>query len=198
VRAAAVLAFPTETGELGELRLVAYVAAVGERVPEGSNLRSHLERRLPAYMVPSAFKVRAELPCTSSGKIDRSALAGLGDPFAEREGGAMPETPLDKVLAGMIAEVLGLQGGVGLHDNFFELGGHSMRAVELVARLRDAFGIDVPLFHVFDAPTVKELAAVLMGAPEWGPIVEELAPALLQLIEPPAEPMGASGQEEKR
>ena len=177
---------PEEGG--GDLTLVAFVTASGERAPAAGDLRTHLEKRLPSYMVPAGFKVLAQLPRTSNGKIDRAALAALGSPVEEREGGMMPGTSLEKVLAGMIGEVLGIDR-VGLHDNFFDLGGHSMRAVELIARLRDTFGIDVPLFHVFDVPTVAGLASVLLESPEWGQTVEELASALLQVMEPASEPM---------
>lgn len=65
-----------------------------------------------------------------------------------------------------------------------------MRAAELVSSLRDAFGIDFPLFYVFDAPTVAGLASVLLESPEWRQTVEELAPPLLQLIESPQERRG--------
>jgi acyl carrier protein len=132
-------------------------------------------------MIPAAFMILPELPRTRNGKIDRTALTALGIPARERESGAAPDTPLEKALSGMMAEVLGLEW-VGLDDNFFELGGHSMLAVELVGRLQDAFGIDLPLFHVFDAPTVAGLAAVLLESPEWSQTVEELAPAFLQLM----------------
>jgi natural product biosynthesis luciferase-like monooxygenase protein/amino acid adenylation domain-containing protein len=174
--------------ELGQRRLVAFAAGCEGQAPGAADLRAHLERKLPAYMVPSVLKVLPELPRTANGKIDRAALLALNGPAAqERPGEAAPASPLERVLAGMVAEVLGLKR-MGLHDNFFELGGHSMRAVELVASLRDAFGIELPLFHIFDAPTVAGLAAVLLESPEWRPTVEELSPALLQLIEPPAEP----------
>jgi amino acid adenylation domain-containing protein len=194
VLAVAVLA---RADELGQCRLMAYVACHGDRTPSASELRSHLEKKLPAYMMPSGLVVLTELPRTRNGKIDRAALLALGSPAAERGEGAMPVTPLEKVLAGMMAEVLGI-GRVGLHDNFFELGGHSMRAAELVGNLREAYGIDLPLFHVFDAPTVAGLAAVLLDSPEWHQTVEELSPALLQLIEPLADSTGGLFGSEER
>jgi amino acid adenylation domain-containing protein len=171
----------------GQRRLVAYVACPGEPQPSASDLRSYLKRKLPAYMMPSAFHVLTELPRTSNGKIARSALIALDGQFEQHRTTVEPSTPLEKVLAGLVARVLGLDR-VGLYDNFFERGGHSMRAVELVASLRDAFGIDLPLFHVFDSPTVAGLSAVLLESPEWRQSMEELAPALLQITEPLVEP----------
>ncbi len=198
VGAVAVLAI---AGDRGDPRLVAHVTPRGERQPAAGELRAHLERKLPAHMVPPAFALHAALPRTAGGKIDRAALAvagaagGLAEQPSEGRGGT-PETPLERVLAGMVAEVLGIES-VGIHDNFFELGGHSMRAVELVARLRDALGIDLPLFHVFDSPTVAGLAAVMTESPEWSQTIEELAPALLQLVAEPASPPagGLSGSD---
>ncbi len=184
VRAAAVL---LSANELGEPQLAGFVEPRGESPPNAGDLRAHLKRRLPAYMIPAAFAGLARLPRTKNGKVDRPALLALPRQAEERAESSLPETPLEKVLAGMVTEVLGLER-VGRHDNFFELGGHSMRAIELVASLREAFGIDLPLFHVFDAPTVAGLAGVLLGSPEWHETVEELAPALLEL----AEPVGAS------
>ncbi|MBV8199849.1 MAG: amino acid adenylation domain-containing protein, partial [Acidobacteria bacterium] len=182
VREAAVLLHAGNRGEGGEGRLIGHVAPrSGERSPAAAELRSYLAGKLPAAMVPAAFQLHAELPRTPAGKLDRSALAAMGGQPDERPDGPLPETPLERALAEMFAKVLrrdpggrrdrqgamGQVGQIGLHDDFFELGGHSMRAVELVAGLRDAFGVDLPLRHVFDAPTVAGLAGVLLADPEW-------------------------------
>jgi len=115
---------------------VAYVVASGDRRPEASELRSFLAERLPEPMVPAAFVVLTGLPLTPNGKVDRQALPRR----SHRRGlQAMPRTPVEELLAGIFAEVLGLER-VGIEDDFFGLGGHSLLATRLVSRLREVFG----------------------------------------------------------
>jgi acyl carrier protein len=97
------------------------------------------------------------LPLTPSGKVDRRALPepewGAGD-------GAQwsaPRTPVEEVVASVWAEVLGA-GRVGAHSDFFELGGHSLLAARMVSRLRDVFGVELPLRSLFESPTVAHVA----------------------------------------
>ncbi|MEW5927747.1 MAG: non-ribosomal peptide synthase/polyketide synthase [Gemmatimonadota bacterium] len=151
VREAAVLA---REDAPGERRLVAYVVA-GEDA-SAAGLRAHLARRLPGYMVPGVVVLLDALPLTPNGKLDRRAL-----PAPERSGEAAyvaPRTPAEEVLAGIWAEVLHAER-VGTEDNFFELGGHSLLATRLVSRVRQSFGVELPLRALFEAPTVAGLAA---------------------------------------
>ncbi|MEW5931800.1 MAG: condensation domain-containing protein, partial [Gemmatimonadota bacterium] len=139
----------------GEKRLVAYVVPAEEGV---AGLREALGARLPEYMVPSAFVVLESIPLTSNGKVDRRAL-----PAPERtdeETYVAPRTPAEEVLAGIWAEVLGLER-VGVEESFFELGGHSLLATQVASRVRRAFGVEVPLGAFFEAPTVAALAAAV-------------------------------------
>lgn len=121
-------------------------------------VRRTLEERLPAYMVPSAFVVLQRLPQTPSGKLDRRALPvpskGIRDLTAAY---APPQTDLERTLAVLMQSVLQV-GRVGRHDDFFELGGHSLLATQLVARVRTATGVDLPLRAVFEARTLARLA----------------------------------------
>ncbi|HEU4561408.1 MAG TPA: non-ribosomal peptide synthase/polyketide synthase [Longimicrobium sp.] len=157
VREAAVLA---REDALGDLRLVAYYA--GEMV-EVEALRAHLSGRLPEYMLPAAYVRLEALPLTPSGKVDRRALpAPEGDAFATR-GYEAPVGETEEALAGIWAEVLGVER-VGRHDNFFELGGHSLLAVRVISRVRQVLEAEVVLAHVFSHPTVESLAARLSGA----------------------------------
>jgi amino acid adenylation domain-containing protein len=162
--------------ESGEPRLVAYV--VGEARAEA--LRPHVRQSLPEYMLPSAFVSLDALPLTPNGKLDRKAL-----PAPEYAAGAdryvAPRTPVEEVLAGIWAEVLRLER-VGVEESFFELGGHSLLATRVVSRIRDVFGIEVPLRALFEGPTVAELAGR----------VEEMRSAGLPVI-PPVAPTERTG-----
>ncbi len=140
----------------GERRIVAYVVPAGEAVP-AVELRAHLAGRVPEYMLPSALVALEELPLTGSGKVDRRALPAP-DAAAGVEGEYVaPRTPAEEVLAGIFAEVLGVER-VGAGDGFFELGGHSLLATRVVSRVRTALGVELPLRAVFEAPTVAALA----------------------------------------
>ncbi len=140
----------------GDTRLVAYVVGREGPPPSGGELREWLRPRLPEYMVPSAFVGLDALPLTHHGKIDRDALP---PPATSSPGGAYepPRTPVEEAVAGVWADVLGVER-VGVGENFFDLGGHSLLATQVVSRLRDALGVDVPLRSLFEAPTVAGLA----------------------------------------
>ncbi|HEY0607123.1 MAG TPA: amino acid adenylation domain-containing protein, partial [Herpetosiphonaceae bacterium] len=124
-------------------------------------LRAFLKERLPDYMLPSAFVVLETLPLTVNGKVDRRALP---EPDAARpeieHAFVAPRNPVEQTLAEIWQAVLGVEQ-IGIHDNFFALGGHSLLATQLVARVRDALQVDVPLRDVFAVPTVTEMAALI-------------------------------------
>ena len=146
-------------GADGELRLVAYLVAAPDAKLTPSAVLATLRARLPDYMLPSVFVPLDELPVMASGKLDRSRLPlpehvePLRDPEFEA-----PRNPVERRLADLVATLLGVTR-VGVGDNFFLLGGHSLLGTQLIARLRDAFGVDLPLRTVFDHPTVAGLAA---------------------------------------
>ncbi len=147
-------------GVPAEKRLVAYVVAAEAGGVTGAGLREELGSRLPEHMVPGVFVVLEQLPLTSHGKVDRGALpapepaADPGSPYVA------PRTPAEEVLAGIWAEVLGVER-VGTEEDFFALGGHSLLATRVVARARQAFGVEVPLREFFETPTVAALAALV-------------------------------------
>ncbi|HSF39107.1 MAG TPA: non-ribosomal peptide synthase/polyketide synthase [Thermoanaerobaculia bacterium] len=142
--------------EGGDRRLVAYLGT-GEEAPAAGELRALLAGTLPDYMIPSAFVALPALPLTSHGKVDRRALAKIRPGVAAEAEYVPPRTPTEEVLAGLWASVLGAER-VGIRDNFFDLGGHSLVATRLVARVRQVFGVEVPLRALFEGPTVEELA----------------------------------------
>ncbi|HKH46579.1 MAG TPA: amino acid adenylation domain-containing protein [Thermoanaerobaculia bacterium] len=186
IREAAVLV----RGEGGEKRLVAYVV-MGQRASdrsdgsdrsdrsgEGEDLRHWLAGRLPEPMIPSAFVALPRLPLTPNGKVDRRRLSQITAKIAperSEDNYVAPRTPVEEVLAGLFAEVLGTErtgGRIGIHDHFFELGGHSLAATRLVSRLRAALGVELPLRALFEAPTVAGLAA-RCGAPSANPTAQD-------------------------
>ncbi|MET0395794.1 MAG: non-ribosomal peptide synthetase, partial [Longimicrobiaceae bacterium] len=144
----------------GQQRLVAYVvpeagvevAAADVAVAE---LRRHVAEQVPEYMVPGAFVVMEQLPIMANGKVDRRLLPAP-ESGSEREY-VEPRTVMEELVAGIFAELLGLER-VGAEDNFFQLGGHSLMATQVVSRLRDALEIEVPLRAVFELRTVEALA----------------------------------------
>ncbi len=147
----------------GEKRLVAYVVpAAGS--PAAADLRAALAQDLPAHMLPAAFVCLDRLPLTTNGKIDRRALpAPETSAPAAAPAEAVPRTITEEVLAGIWCDVLHVPS-VGLRDNFFELGGHSLLVTQVLARVQQAFHLELPLRHAFEAPTVAELATIIENA----------------------------------
>jgi amino acid adenylation domain-containing protein len=139
-------------------QLVAYVIVDSQAGLTPSELRHHLQEKLPEYMIPSAFVFLNEFPLTPSGKIDRSALPAPDQvrPKLEEEYVA-PGTLIEKTLARIWSRALGLER-IGVHDNFFELGGHSLLATRVVSGIREAFGVEVPVRSLFESPTIAGLA----------------------------------------
>jgi amino acid adenylation domain-containing protein len=165
----------------GERRLTAYlVPAVGQS-PTTSELRRFLQGKLPDYMVPSAFVILDALPLNANGKVDRHALPAPGQARPELEGGFVPpRDPVEEAVAGVWAAVLGMER-VGVHDNFFDLGGHSLLVIRLATRLRDAFGVDLSLRSLFEAPTVAGTAAAIGTAMLQGASPEEMETMLEEI-----------------
>lgn len=175
IRDAAVVA---EASSGGEARLVAYIVPALTSAPEGPELRRWLQRKLPPHMLPAAFVTRPELPLTSTGKIDRQQLGRPTIPSDQEDEGRVPRGPLEEVIAGIWAAVLGV-AQVGGGDDFFELGGHSLLAVQVIARVRDAVGVEVPLRALFEAPTVADLARYvedMRARPALAPVLPSLRP----------------------
>ncbi|MFE7841049.1 amino acid adenylation domain-containing protein [Streptomyces sp. NPDC057474] len=139
-----------------EQRLVAYVVPAAGGVTDAALLRSHATTSLPEHMIPAAVVVLDALPLTPNGKLDRRALP-VPDFAAGGGTGGRARDPREEILCGLFADVLGVDR-VGVDDDFFALGGHSLLAMRLVAGVRAAFGADVALRTVFDAPTVARLA----------------------------------------
>jgi amino acid adenylation domain-containing protein len=146
----------------GDQRLIAYLVAADQQdlVQSIVELRGHLRRQLPEYMVPAAFVMLEELPLNSNGKLDLKALPAP-DPEAFAAGDYVaPGTATEIAIAGIWTEVLRLER-VGLRDNFFDLGGHSLLATQIIARVQTVFAIELPLSTLFEAKSVENMARVV-------------------------------------
>ncbi len=141
-----------------EKHLVAYVVPNPVSQLSAPDLRSFLRNELPEYMVPAVFVQIESVPLTQNGKLDRAALPA---PNAENtlrdEEFIAPRTPIEERLAVMISSLLGLEQ-VGVTDNFFMLGGHSLLGTQLMSHIRGAFGVELALRTLFDAPTIEQLS----------------------------------------
>ncbi|HEV7514960.1 MAG TPA: amino acid adenylation domain-containing protein, partial [Thermoanaerobaculia bacterium] len=149
VREAAVLALADLAGD----RLVAWVAGEGL---SAAALRTGLARQLPAFMIPAAFVTLPALPLTASGKLDRRALPAP-EWQGEEDGYVAPRDPLESLVAGIWADLLGVPR-VGAQDGFFALGGHSLLATRAISRLNEALGVELPLRTLFEHPTPAAFA----------------------------------------
>ncbi|WP_248783134.1 condensation domain-containing protein, partial [Gordonia terrae] len=138
-------------------RLVAYVAG-----PEGSavpRIREHAARRLASYMVPDTVVVLDALPLNTAGKVDRKALPAPDFVSAAR---VEPDTDTERAILAIVAEVLGRERdapAISVVDSFFEIGGHSLSATRVAARIAHVFGVRFGVRELFDAPTVRTMAA---------------------------------------
>jgi amino acid adenylation domain-containing protein len=143
----------------GEKRLVAYVVLTPGREVTVSELRNALAGVLPDYMVPTIFVPLEELPVNHNGKIDRTALPAPTACNSLRDSSiVLPATPTEERVAEIVATLLGLKQ-IGIDDNFFMLGGHSLLGTQVVMRIVEAFGVEMPLRTIFEAPTVRLLSA---------------------------------------
>ncbi|MCB0943862.1 MAG: AMP-binding protein, partial [Mycobacterium sp.] len=178
VVAAAVIA---REDRLGDKRLVGYVTETHCGAVDCGVIRAELAQRLPVYMVPAAVVVLDALPLTVNGKLDTKALP------APEYGGAdhyrAPSTAVEEVLAGIYAQVLGLER-VGVDDSFFDLGGDSLSAMRLVTAVNAAVGAGLSVRAVFESPTVAGLGGWIRshaGRRVAAPLAVQQRPAVVPL-----------------
>ena len=142
----------------GEKELLAYVVPASGAKLNASELRDHLRKRLPDYMVPAEFVAIEKMPLTANGKVDRATLPSPNGNRLHAETYVEPRTPVEEELVKILAPLLKLQR-VGVNDNFFLLGGHSLLGTQLIARVSETFGVDLTLLKLFDHPTVAEMSS---------------------------------------
>lgn len=128
-----------------------------------AELRAFLRRRLPEYMVPATFTALEAFPRSPAGKVDRRRLPAPDQATPSAAGYVPSRTATEERLAALCAELLGRER-VGAEDNFFEMGGHSLLATQLISRIRDEFGVELPLRALFEQPTVAGLAQAVEQA----------------------------------
>jgi len=168
---------------VGGKRLIAYIVPEPEMPFTLRQLDQYLRDKLPHYMIPAKIMTLEQLPLSPNGKLDRQALAAPDiDPDLEDKY-VPPRTPIEETLTKVWEEALKVQR-IGIYDNFFELGGHSLLATQVIAHIKKAFQIDLPLQAIFNTPRVAELAQIIAQMPEKSQntppqeLNKELQPAL--------------------
>ncbi|WP_029573690.1 condensation domain-containing protein, partial [Pseudomonas syringae] len=149
----------------GDKRLVAYYTlSTGHASVDIDSLRSHLQEKLPEYMVPAIYVMLEKLPLTPNGKLDRKALPPPDSEALISRGYEAPQGEIEEQIAVIWQDLLGV-AQVGRHDHFFELGGHSLLAVSLTGRMRQ-LGLRADVRVLFSQPTLAALAAAVGGGTE--------------------------------
>ncbi|WP_369260978.1 amino acid adenylation domain-containing protein [Streptomyces sp. R35] len=170
----------------GDKRLVAYLVAAEGRKADAKAIHREISGSLPEYMVPSAFVTLDAIPLTVNGKVDRKALPA--PQVTHDTGGRAARNPVEEVLCGLFAEILGLPS-VTIDDHFFHRGGHSLLATRLISRMRQAFGVQITVKDLFQGPTPAALAEFVDAG---GDGVRR--PALREMTRPERVPLSSAQQ----
>jgi amino acid adenylation domain-containing protein len=156
IRDSAVIVLKTDSGDK---RIIAYILPDKENHADESSVQEYIKQRLPDYMLPSQLVTVTAFKLNSNGKIDLKALP-KPDQTDIQARYTPPSNPGEKTMASLWKSVLDLSR-IGIHDNFFDLGGHSLLATQIVSRVRDEFGVEIPVRRVFEHPTIAELTKCL-------------------------------------
>jgi acyl carrier protein len=170
-------------GNGAEHRLIAYLVCKEGSAPSARELRRYVRTKLPEHMVPASFVKVEELPLLSSGKVNRRALASVAGVSLAEQALVAPRTVVEQKLAAMWAEVLKLKE-VGVDQNFFELGGHSLLVLQVMARIRREFDVELAVRTMFEEPTITGLGIEVEKARATG--VKSGTPALERRPRPTA------------
>ena len=150
--------------ESGEKYLAAYV--VTREALDVDTMKGHVARRLPAHMMPSYFVTLDRIPLKFSGKVDK---ARLPDPRSIEVALVQPRTAMETALRDLWAGVLGIDADcIGIDADFFDIGGHSLKATILSVNIQKQLGLDLTLEHIFEYPTIREMAQLLDGGDAAG------------------------------
>ncbi|QSQ17129.1 amino acid adenylation domain-containing protein [Myxococcus landrumensis] len=168
----------------GDRRLVAYFTST--QAPSSVDLRDGLKRSLPEYMVPSAFVCLPALPLSPNGKVDKKALPSPDAAGPWTEDFVEPGSPVEKVVAELMAEILNVSR-VGATDDFFTLGGHSLLATRFISLVQEILQVTVPLRVLFGNPTVATFSEALLNLPSDREELLHTAELVLSLSSQPDE-----------
>lgn len=142
----------------GDQRLIGYYTKQNTIEVNDGELRNHLRRQLPDYMVPQHFVFLKAFPLTPAGKVNRKVMPLPGNVSKDSSGSSVaPGNSMEKQITGIWQEVL-KSNTVGIRDNFFDIGGHSLLAIQVVNRLRNCYGLDLSMAVLFEEPTIELLA----------------------------------------
>ncbi len=143
----------------GNERLIAYIIS-DEKNIDSEEIKNKLRNTLPEYMIPFAIIQLEEFPLTPNGKVDRKILGNIDklDKLINNEVNELPGNANEEIIANIWKDVLKLNQ-VGIRQNFFEIGGHSLLATQIISRLNESFGIQLPIKYIFDYPTISTLSA---------------------------------------
>ncbi|HEY6529492.1 MAG TPA: amino acid adenylation domain-containing protein [Cellvibrionaceae bacterium] len=175
---------------VNDQRLVAYMLCKSQPLPESATLREHLRLHVPDYMVPQHFVFLDSYPLTSSGKVDRKALPPPVTETLSADAVEKPANLIEEQLLSIWQEVLGLTT-VSVTSDFFELGGHSLLGTQMFARVKHLFGVNLGLRRLFEAPTIRSLAAVILAETQAGNVQSKIVPRA------PGEQLIASTQQQR-
>ena len=163
----------------GDKRLVGYITESTSGTVDPAGIRAQLGERLPAYMVPAAVVVVDALPLTPNGKLDTRALPA--PEYRDGDHYRAPTSPTEEILAGIYAQVLGVER-VGVDDSFFDLGGDSLSAMRVIAAINTGLDAGLAVRVLFEAPTVARLAPRIgEGSGGREPVVAVERPAVVPL-----------------
>lgn len=140
--------------------LLGYVEVNNSSEFEVSELKIEISKKLPEFMIPNSIIVLENIPLLNNGKIDYRNLPDLSAVSDSKEDFVAPNTVIEQLISPIWEEVLKRER-ISIDDNFFKLGGHSLIATQLISKIRDEFGIDLPLRKIFEATTIRQLSLVV-------------------------------------
>ena len=144
----------------GDARLVGYVTWVAGAELSSAEVREHLRRRLPDYMVPAALVTLERMPLSPNGKVDRKALPAPEAAATNEQNFIGPRNPTEEVLSALWSEILNTER-IGVEDNLFEHGAHSLLVTQVTSRVRKVFKVEPPLRLFFECPTIGGMARAI-------------------------------------
>ena len=144
--------------ENGNKYLCAYIVVRNET--NTTELKEHLSKNLPDYMIPSYFVLLDKIPLTSNGKVDKKALPQPNVELNIGEKYVAPQNQTEQKLKEIWEQVLKIDG-IGVNNDFFNIGGHSLNAVVLISRIDKELGVELSIRDIFEHRTIKNLAGVI-------------------------------------